>query len=141
MGKIIRMVFCFVVVLIGACASSPSTYEYSVSSTAERTANVQYTVTDQQAYSIAKAWVTSMGNAQLRSDDSEGGALSAIGSNRNWNWSCTIFVANRVARITFSCTYRDNIWAVSRVGAENQAASVANEWADDRITSFQSSYR
>jgi hypothetical protein len=142
MRKTIGKIFlvAFIIVMIGACSSSPSTYQYSVSATAERTENVRYNITDQQAYSIAKAWVMAIGNATLRSDDSAGGALSAIGSNNYWNWSCNIFVANGIAKITWSNTYKDNIWETSRGSAENYASSRASAEAERQINSFVRAY-
>ena len=121
--------------MFASCGSEPT--PYSVSATAERTESVPYTVTDQQAYARAKAYIMAKANAVLRSDDSAGGALAAVGSNDTWDWKCTISVANGIAKINWSETYTGDFWAVSRSEANARADSTVNKAADDEIISFR----
>ena len=62
-------------------------------------------------------------NAQLRSDDSEGGALVAHGSIGGLFWRCTITTINGITKITwFNGNSHDRYEAKSQSVAENEFA-------------------
>ena len=114
------------VLAVLALASGQTNRSYDVNATANRTINISYDVTDQQAYGLAKAWITFRGGDYvIRTDDSVGGVLAATGRLRRvqsadfYDWTCRIFIANGIAKMDFSVSTLpyDSFSATSRAEA------------------------
>jgi hypothetical protein len=151
------------VFVLAACESSPPpprTYEFKPSALAdaEKSENVAYTVTDQQAYGLAKAWVMSKSNIDLRTDDSSAGVLYAEGNSygysinsgfrRQYWFVINIFITNGIAKINYSAHLNaeytvtlqrvtDAIMDAAIADAERRAANDVNELVNSEIASFR----
>jgi len=143
-----------VLVVLAACGSSPPPVrEYQVSSTAERTVEVRYTVTDQQAYALAKAWLTLRSySVNIRTDDSAGGVLAATGDVSGLRvdnedrqvyphyFSCRIVIANGVARLNYTATRNRTYRDTSYESAKGYNDYNTNNAADDTVNSFRKAF-
>jgi hypothetical protein len=140
-----------------SCSSAPTpstfTHNFLGNAGVEKTANISFNVTDQQAYGLAKAWLMTKRNAKLLSDDSAGGVLSGTGDVEKYTYTGTyrIFISNGIARITVSFhvindyditmpyNFTDSNIKSAYNEADKRAERLANELAENEINSFRKS--
>jgi hypothetical protein len=126
----------YFVSLFVSCSSTPTTPSFTYYDTyadVDISEEVLYTVTDQQAFALAKAWIT-LRSAQYKilTDDSEGGVLAVAGDvNSSINkgnglfphyFTCRIFVANGIAKLNYNASIpraRGTSQANAQSNAEN----------------------
>jgi hypothetical protein len=139
------------IMLLGACSSSPTYYNYPVSSTSNKTVEVPYKITDQQAYAISKAWVSLWGG-RILTDDSNGGVLAASGvvyartkvENEDreiypHSYTLRIFIANGVARLDYSATKNTEVgtnYEAAKGFADHNTSNAVN----DAMNSFRRAF-
>ena len=138
--------------VVGCSSTPPTPSLYDVSATADRTVNVSYRVTDQQAYAIAKAWfnldMSKYAYSRIVTDDSTGGVLATTGGyvyNDNYDnitWSSRIIIADGIARIdlTTKSIGRYDSRYVSRADGQDSVKQFANYYADETIKSFREAF-
>ena len=138
-------------VLILSCASEPprvlSWYQLSSGNTNSDTITVNYTIPDQQAYALAKAWVSFWGyELRFSVDDSASGVLAVSGrsgSEANYDYhffDCRIVFTDGVAKMDYTATIT-TVQAYNYDNARLYANNRTEIAAEKAIASFREALR
>jgi hypothetical protein len=144
------------VLVLASCSSSPTpvTHDFGDYGILDKSDSVSYSMNDQQAFGLAKAWIMTKNKSNVRpatllTDEIASGVLVGEGQDYDHSWRVQIFLTDGTARIDYHVyTYQtlkqtipsisDTYWVPAQAAATRNAEKVANDIADREINAFRS---